>query len=191
MKKIAMIISTAIITIGTTAATLMMPAVVCAQSRTETTGLRGQSYEEDDSFRNFGEDEFLDGYTVSDGQVLTGTDGDRITDGDKFLGNYACGRAFIEITRAGEGYFVRINWGCSAYEVVEWTYGCYYDNASGTLIANGNGTKADIVFKDEGAIDHVTVEYTDGSAQFMIVGGNLIWEDLTENAASQMIFEKV
>ena len=191
MKKITVLFSTAIVTIGTIAATLLMPTVVCADMTDADDRISELSMEEEGSFYDYGE--FAGSYELEEpgGSVHTKAYDSGFAGGDRYLGNYACGRAFVEITKAGEGYCVSINWGGSAWEVSEWSYGCYYDNASKTLIANGNGTKADITFKEDGEIDDVDVEYTNGSAQFLLVDGNLIWEDLAGNAGDDMVFERV
>ena len=111
--------------------------------------------------------------------------------GDAYPGTYVCGRAVINIKRDGQFYDVNITWSNTAAEHTEWSYVCYYDQGSGSLIAIDNGSKETVGFNEKGSVEYSYTEYTDGSAQFMLDGDELFWEDLEEAAGSGMVFEQV
>jgi hypothetical protein len=111
--------------------------------------------------------------------------------GDAYPGTYVCGRAVINIERDNQFYDVNITWSNTAAEHTEWSYVCYYDQGSGSLIAIDNGSKETVGFNEKGRVEYSYTEYTDGSAQFMLDGDELYWEDLEEAAGSGMVFEQV
>lgn len=198
MKNIAAAIAatagSAIIILGTA----MMPTTVsAAQIGTLSSDINGVCVDDVQSYSHYSddyyaynsnyidEDDLMNGYHYDEDDFVTASTG------DAYPGTYVCGRAVINIKRDGQFYDVNITWSNTAAEHTEWTYVCCYDQGSGSLMANGNGTKETIGFNRNGNVEYSYTEYTDGSAQFMLDGGELIWEDLEENAGSDMVFEQV
>lgn len=110
---------------------------------------------------------------------------------EDLTGTYTCGRALIDIEKNGDLYDVTVDWGCSADEIVEWTYTCRYDEENDCLVADNSGTKTVIDFDEDGNPVLKNSEYTEGSAQFLRVGSSMIWDDKVENAGAKMIFEQM
>ncbi len=112
--------------------------------------------------------------------------------GEKFTGEWACGRASIEISPEDEGYKCMIRWGDSAFKTYEWLYSCDYIGESDCLYDSGRGVESAVVFENDGGIESEETFYTDGSARFYLnPEGRLIWDDLKENAGKDMEFEKL
>lgn len=108
-----------------------------------------------------------------------------------FEGNWACGRATIEMIWEEEGFRVAVAWGSSAAERTEWEYNCTYDADSHSVksVLN-NGTKTECVYDETGTMTSFKTVYEDGEAVFTLDGENhLIWKDLKEDAGKDMAFE--
>ena len=110
----------------------------------------------------------------------------------RFVGRWGCGRATIDITdRGDDSYNVRITWGSSAAQSVEWAYDCVYDGAKKCLHTYAPGSKTTVTYAEGGDIESAVKEYDDGQASFTIDGdGMLIWDDAKENAGADMRFER-
>ena len=107
--------------------------------------------------------------------------------GEEFLGTWGCGRATLEIEQTGDGQFhALIHWGSSASSSVQWDYPLTYQD--GKLVCDGKGTKTGIEFQSADADPDETVEYTDGSAEFVVQGAGIVWNDLTEHSGDEMVF---
>ena len=108
---------------------------------------------------------------------------------DIYAGSWVSGRAIIEIFYESDGlYQAKVSWSSSAAAHVIWDYPLTLDN--GRLVCSGNGKKTFVEFKDGETEATETVEYTDGSAEFTIEEDHLIWNDLSEHSADNMLFEK-
>lgn len=106
---------------------------------------------------------------------------------EAYTGTWDCERAHIEITYNGEGVFhATVKWGASASTHAQWEYPLIF--VDGKLICDGNGSKSFVEYEEAGAEPKVTVEYTDGSAEFILDGKVLKWNDLKEHSADDMIF---
>ena len=111
--------------------------------------------------------------------------------GEAYVGTWGCGRASIVIAPEDAGYKVNVIWGDSASQSVEWNYACLVDPETGSLVDEGMGVKEIVTYAEDGEIAAVEELYTDGIAVFTIDGnGDLIWDDLKENAAEDMAFER-
>lgn len=197
MKNIATAIAAAGSAMIILGAAMMPTTVSAAQIGTLSSDINGvcvddiqsyNCYDDDyyvDSYHYIYEDDFMNGYHYNEYDCVTASTG------DAYPGTYVCGRAVINIERDNQFYDVNITWSNTAAEHSEWTYVCYYDQASGSLIAIDNGTKETIGFNEKGNVEYSYTEYTDGSAQFILDGDELTWEDLEENAGSDMVFEQV
>ena len=109
-----------------------------------------------------------------------------------YEGNWACGRASMEMYREEEGFRVLISWGSSAAEHSEWEYSCFYDAVDNALVSMPFGTRTDITFGEDGEIAAANVIYEDGEAAFTLdEDGHLIWQDAKENAGQDMHFERM
>ena len=111
---------------------------------------------------------------------------------ERFAGRWGCGRATIDIFSAEDGTFdVTVTWSSSAWEQGEWRYRCAYDSETGQLKSDAYGTMADVTYSGDGDVASSVIVYTDGQATFAIdADGMLIWNDLKENAAEGMRFER-
>lgn len=106
-----------------------------------------------------------------------------------YIGTWSCERAHIDITYYGEGIFhATVKWGASASTHAQWEYPLIFENDR--LICNGNGTKSFVEYEDAESQPTVTEEYSNGSAEFMLEGNHLFWNDLTEHNADDMLFSK-
>ena len=108
---------------------------------------------------------------------------------EAYTGTWDCERAHIEITYNGEGIFhATVKWGASASTYAQWEYPLIF--VDGKLICDGNGTRSFVEYEEAGAEPKVTVEYTDGSAEFTLDGNIMKWNDLKEHSADDMIFRR-
>ena len=197
MKNIAATIAAAGSAIIILGAAMMPTTVSAAQIGTLSSDINGfcvddmQSYScyDDgcytDSYHYIDDDYYMRGYHYDEDDCVTAATG------DAYPGTYVCGRAVINIERDNQFYDVNITWSNTAAEHTEWSYVCYYDQGSGSLIAIDNGSKETVGFNEKGRVEYSYTEYTDGSAQFMLDGDELYWEDLEEAAGSGMVFEQV
>ena len=111
-------------------------------------------------------------------------------DAIKYLGTWVCGRATIEIAQYGEPYEVQVTWGNTAAETTFYKYDCYFDGKS--LVNDGSGEKKDIVFDEQGNEKEVKNVLEDCAAVFTIQeDGTLIWQEFKEDAARDMVFERI
>lgn len=108
---------------------------------------------------------------------------------DDYLGVWGCGRATAVISREATGYRVEIQWAKNAAEGSRWVYQCTYDNYAALFFSNGNGTRTDYTFTEDGNGTDMPV-YNDGRATFVLRKGKLAWKDEKENAGEDMEFVK-
>ena len=107
---------------------------------------------------------------------------------DPYSGIWQCDRATAEIIWEEEGYRVLIQWGSSAWELTEWEYSCYYQEADNTMVAT-DGSRVELTFNDAGEETNCRVVYEDGKAVFSLdAEGRLIWQDGNENAGEGLRF---
>ncbi|MBP5432996.1 hypothetical protein [Ruminococcus sp.] len=147
-------------------------------------------------FADDGEKEKTDIYMGNNGTThyikLYGEGGlgdDGLDPEEAYTGTWNCERAHIDITYYGEGIFhATVKWGASASTYAQWEYPLIFENDK--LICNGNGTRSFVEYKDAESEPTVTVDYTDGSAEFTLEGNRLFWNNLTEHNADDMIFSK-
>ena len=109
---------------------------------------------------------------------------------DDYVGIWSCGRCNAVISREGDGYRVEIQWASSAAEGSRWVYHCTYDNYAAILFSNGNGTRTDYVYSEEG-VSRDTMAYNDGRALFVLRAGKMIWQDKKENTDNGVEFIKL
>lgn len=108
--------------------------------------------------------------------------------GEEFVGVWGCGRATLEIGQITDTDFQAfIYWADSAFARVEWEYPLTYQD--GKLVCDGKCTKSYVKYSAEPSEpDESEVIYTDGSAEFVMQGSNIVWNDLTEQSGEGMLF---
>lgn len=107
--------------------------------------------------------------------------------GEEFVGVWGCGRATLEIEQLTDTDFQAvIYWADSAFARVEWEYPLTYQD--GKLVCDGKGTKTYVSYSSEDTEPETSVLYTDGSAEFVMQGSNIVWNDLTEQSGEGMLF---
>jgi len=108
--------------------------------------------------------------------------------GEEFVGVWGCGRATLEIGQITDTDFQAfIYWADSAFAHVEWEYPLTYQD--GKLVCDGKCTKSYVKYSAEPSEpDESEVIYTDGSAEFVMQGSNIVWNDLTEQSGEGMLF---
>ena len=107
-----------------------------------------------------------------------------------FGGIWICDRAVAEILWEEEGYRVDIRWSGSAFEYSEWEYSCFYNAETNTLASMPFGLRYTVTVSDD-LTETAHLEYEDGEAEFSLTeDGKLVWKDLKEDAAADMLFEK-
>ena len=186
MKKIAMIVTTAIVTIGAMLGGMMTCTVYGAESGSLTGGseLTAQSLNDTEVYGIAEDRDEISAYRYTDKE-------ESVNMGEQYIGSYVCGRAFTQIEKDGPNYIVITVWGNSCAETVEWQYICSYDQSSGSLLCDGNGVKIVTVFDEDGEIASRTIVSSGDSAEFFFDGLNLTWEDHEEQAGRDMLFEKL
>lgn len=112
-----------------------------------------------------------------------------------FVGTYACGRAsmLVEATDMNRGTKISVTWGSSAAEHSEWTMTGEFDENSLTVAYN-DGIRKDVVFNEDGSVKSETTGYENGEGRIIFSedgGLSLVWQDDTEHAAEDMVFEYV
>ena len=112
-----------------------------------------------------------------------------------FVGNYASGRAsmLVEATDMNHGTKISVTWGSNAAEHSEWTMSGEFDEESLT-VTYSDCTRKDVVFNEDGSIKSETVGYENGKGKIIFSedgGLSLTWQDDTEHAADDMVFEYV
>lgn len=106
---------------------------------------------------------------------------------DPFEGKWACGRASMEIAQLGDGYKAQIIWGSSADTAAFWNYVLEYDEAEGNL--SGSGEMIARVYNEDGSIASEEVTTDQMVTISLNDNGNIVWEDLNEDAGADMEFE--
>lgn len=107
--------------------------------------------------------------------------------GEEFVGVWGCGRATLEIEQITDTDFQAvIYWADSAFAHVEWAYPLTYQD--GKLVCESKGTKTYVSYSSEDTEPETSVLYTDGSAEFVMQGINVVWNDLTEQSGKDMLF---
>lgn len=109
-------------------------------------------------------------------------------EGEEFIGIWGCGRATLNIEQLDDNNFQAfIYWADSAFARVEWEYPLTYQD--GKLVCEGKGTKTYVSYSAEASEpDTSDALYTDGSAEFVMQGSNIVWNDLTEQSGEGMLF---
>ena len=109
--------------------------------------------------------------------------------GEEFADTWSCGRASLKITQISDTEFrAEIKWGSSATTHVEWDYPLTYQD--GRLVCSGKCTKTVVEYASADAEPEKTVEYTNGSGEFVMQGAGVVWNDLTEHSGDDMVFLK-
>lgn len=110
--------------------------------------------------------------------------------GEEFVGKWNCDRAYLTITQISDTEFhALVKWGSSASSHVEWDYPLTYQG--GKLVCSGNASKTYVEYASADAEPDKTVEYTDGSGEFVMQGADVVWNDLTEHSGDDMVFRIV
>ena len=110
--------------------------------------------------------------------------------GEEFVGKWNCDRAYLTITQISDTEFhALIKWGSSASSHVEWDYPLTYQG--GKLVCSGKASKTYVEYAAADAEPDKTVEYTDGSGEFVMQGADVVWNDLTEHSGDDMVFRIV
>ena len=110
--------------------------------------------------------------------------------GEEFVGKWNCERAYLTITQISDTEFhALVKWGSSASSHVEWDYPLTYQG--GKLVCSGKASKTYVEYASADAEPDKTVEYTDGSGEFVMQGADVVWNDLTEHSGDDMVFRIV
>lgn len=173
MKKFAVVIATALTVIGT-ALVPMTSAFAAQDKQADSSEVICHSI---DAPVAFGQEDTASNTSASRG--------------DQFIGTYACDRAVIDVEKDGDAYDVTVDWGNSAFDLVEWKYTCTYDAFSDTLVCSDNGTKTLITYDENGVPTAEDQEYSNGCAEFFLASGSLVWDDQVENAGTMMVFDQI
>ena len=108
--------------------------------------------------------------------------------GEEFVGRWNCDRAYLTITQNSDTEFhAVVKWGSSASSHVEWDYPLTYQG--GKLVCSGKASKTYVEYAAPDAEPDKTVEYTDGSGEFVMQGAGVVWNDLTEHSGDEMVFQ--
>ena len=144
----------------------------------------------DESFLSTDHNPVLLEVAFPEGEGGAADSADGSADSSVFEGIWECERASIEITQNGETSHCLVHWGSSAFETTVWEYDCTFDGEA--LTSPETGKKTNLIFSDDGSVEASEVVFDDGAARFRInEKGNLVWEDLKENAAEGMEFVHV
>ena len=108
--------------------------------------------------------------------------------GEEFCGRWDCERAHISITSDADGQFTAVvTWSDSAASYVEWVYPLTYSD--GKLVCEGMGKKSYVTASDPAAEPAYESIYTNGSAEFFFRDGGIVWRDMSENSADNLLFK--
>ena len=108
---------------------------------------------------------------------------------EDYLGVWGSGRCSAVVSREGNGFQVEIQWASNAAEGSRWVYHCSYDNFAAILFSNGDGTRIDYVYAENGTSKENMV-YNDGHALFVLRDGRMLWQDKKENTGNGVEFTK-
>ena len=96
-------------------------------------------------------------------------------------------RATLEITDLGnDQYEMLLSWGSSASEATEWRMSGALDGVGD--LAYAGGTKAHVVYGENGEIVSEEAVYTDGEGWFSVAEGGLVWTDFQEETCADFFF---
>ena len=111
--------------------------------------------------------------------------------GHHFVGDWNEERVSAMITERMDGYDVIVSGSNGASSGTAWLYSCVYDEATDSLVSDGEtAMKVDYAFDENGDYQEDIV-YEDGEAVFTIdEEGRLIWDDKKENAGEDRAFER-
>lgn len=109
---------------------------------------------------------------------------------EDYLGVWGSGRCSAVISREGNGFLIEIQWASNAAEGSRWVYHCSYDNFAAILFSNGDGTRIDYVYAENGTSKENMV-YNDGHALFVLRDGIMRWQDKKENMDNGVEFTKL
>lgn len=131
-------------------------------------------------------------YVLMYGEGGLGDDGrgdDELSLGEEYVGVWGCGRATLKIEYEEEtGFRATIFWADSAAAHVEWVYPLIFDEENNIMSCQGNASKSYVVYTDNNTNPDITIEYTDGSGNFVLEDDAIIWNDETENMGKDMRF---
>ena len=106
---------------------------------------------------------------------------------DDFMGNWQCDRCGITISDVDGQIQVDIMWGDSADVTNCWQYRCTFDEATETLVNNGDGVM--YILDSSSGEQEIKDGYTDGQATFTLNYGLLYWDEANETVEDEMGFE--
>ena len=109
---------------------------------------------------------------------------------EDYLGVWGSGRCSAVVSREGNGFLIEIQWASNAAEGSRWGYHCSYDNFAAILFSNGDGTRIDYVYAENGTSKENMV-YNDGHALFVLRDGIMRWQDKKENTDNGVEFTKL
>ena len=109
---------------------------------------------------------------------------------ENFTGSWVCGRAILEISyKGGNEFRAQVTWsgGATIHEI--WDYPLTLEN--GKLVCRGNGTNGLVEHENADSAPTETIGYTDGSAEFILKGNHVLWNDLTKPHIEEMLFGRI
>lgn len=109
---------------------------------------------------------------------------------ESFTGSWVYGRAILEISyKGGNEFRAQVTWsgGATIHEI--WQYPLTLEN--GKLVCRGSGTNSLVEHEDADSAPTETIGYTDGSAEFILQGNHVLWNDLTEPHTEEMLFGRM
>ena len=98
----------------------------------------------------------------------------------------------IDAGHTDDGYEIVVTEMTGENTFNSWEYLLTYDEATKSLVANGNGMKSANVFDETGTITSSKYEYEDGSARFFINDEDqLCWADEKETTFEEVTFNRI
>lgn len=107
-----------------------------------------------------------------------------------FAGSWVYGRAILEIScNGGSEFTAQVTWsgGAAVHEI--WQYPLTLEN--GRLVCKGSGKRYLVEFEEGNTEPTETVKSTDASAEFILEGNHLLWNDLMEQHHDPMLFGRM
>ena len=109
---------------------------------------------------------------------------------DDYLHVWSNGRCIITVEKNKNTYIVTISWSSSAFHNTIWTYECYFDKKTSSLVCKNGATCVDFTVSESGKETAKTL-YKDGSGSFLIKNGTLRWTDDMENQGADNYFVNI
>jgi len=106
-----------------------------------------------------------------------------------YVGTWDCERAHLTIEDRGEGIFKAVlKWSDSAFAYAEWDYPLIFDGEK--MLCDENGKYSLVEYDQETGTYHTDTISENKSAEFVMLNGEITWNDLTDHRGDGMVFRK-